>query len=215
MQPREMLTAHGAEALSDKELLEVIIGNGAGNWPVDLIADQVLMVFPTLAGLAQATARDLVVVPGLGPTKAARLSAALELARRVQQRQRRRFGEVLDADQIGAAMVARFAGATEEYLIALMLDVRNAVISEVELAHGGVDKSIADPRVVFRWAVRMNASRMILVHNHPSGDAKPSAIDQELTARLSAAGAMMGIPLLDHIIVGGEHFYSFSREGHL
>ncbi|MFD1393013.1 DNA repair protein RadC [Lacticaseibacillus jixianensis] len=215
MRPRELIQAHGAGALSDKELLEAVIGSGGGHWPVAAVAEQVLQAYPTLSGLNMASAGELTAVPGLGPSKAARLVASLELARRVQQRQTLRFGEVLDAQQIGEAMVQRLAGAPEEHLLALMLDVRNAIIREVELAHGGVDKSIADPRVVFRLALSLNASRLILVHNHPSGDHLPSEMDSELTARLSAAGNLIGVLVIDHIIVGGGQFYSFRQAGHL
>ncbi|WP_054666072.1 RadC family protein, partial [Lacticaseibacillus camelliae] len=200
MQPREMIEAHGALALSDQELLEVVIGSGSGKWQVALVAEAVLRQYPALSGLSAATPAELAQVPGIGPTKAARLLAGLELARRVQQRQTLRYGAVLDAEQIGQAMVQRLSGATEEHLLALMLDVRNAVIRELELAHGGVDKSIADPRVVFRAALALNASRLILVHNHPSGDHLPSAMDSDLTARFVAAGEMIGVTVLDHII---------------
>lgn len=215
MQPRELIQAHGPLALSDKELLEVMIGSGSGHYDVAMVAEEVLRQYPALSGLNIATADDLLQVRGIGPTKAARLVAGLELSRRVQQRQTLRYGQVLDAPQIGAAMVQRLAGATEEHLLALMLDVRNAIIREVELAHGGVDKSIADPRVVFRMALALNASRMILVHNHPSGEHLPSEMDIELTERFAAAGSLIGVALLDHIIVGGDQFYSFSQERHL
>lgn len=215
MQPREMIEAHGAGALSDEQLLAVVIGSGSGRYGVAAVAEAVLQQYPALSGLNAATPGDLLLVPGIGPTKAARLLARLELARRVQHRQTLRYGEVLDAQQIGEAMVQRLAGAPEEHLLALMLDVRNAIIRELELAHGGVDKSIADPRVVFRMALSLNASRLILVHNHPSGDHLPSTMDIELTSRFVAAGELIGVTVLDHIIVGGDRYYSFSQERHL
>ena len=215
MQPRELMLAHGAQVLSDVQLLEVLIGAGGRGHSKTVIAEALPGTFPRLKDMGSASLEELMAISGIGLSKASLLAASIELGQRVQQRQSLRFGQILGAEALGQEMMARLAGAKEEYLLVIFLDVKNAIIQELELSHGGVDKSVADPRVVFRLALRMNASKLILVHNHPSGDSHPSAMDIDLTQRFAAAGALIGIAVVDHLIVGAQNFYSFSMEHQL
>ncbi|WP_179395248.1 RadC family protein [Lacticaseibacillus absianus] len=213
MQPREALRAHGAKALTDEALLRVLLGSSSGATPLTATTTALTARYPQLVELAHVGVDQLMALPGLGPGKAALLCAAVELGRRVQVRQRLRHGQVVSSAGLGRSMSARLAGEAQEVLVAVLTDVKNAVIAERVVARGGLDRAMADPRVVYREALLVNAAKLILVHNHPSGDPTPSPADRELTQRFVAAGAVVGIPLLDHLVVGGASFYSFAAAG--
>lgn len=210
--PRERLLAHGPQVLSDAELLAVLLRSGNGAVTVDATIQALLTRFPGLSGMAEMKAAELLAVPGIGPSKATSLSAGVELGQRVSRRAYERFGTVASSHSLGQRMLRRFAGVGQEHMLVLLLDVKNAVIQEVEAARGGVDAAMVDPRVVFRAALAVNASRMILVHNHPSGDPRPSAADQALTERFIAAGELLGVTVLDHLIIGASEYFSFAQK---
>ncbi|WP_204123220.1 RadC family protein [Lacticaseibacillus mingshuiensis] len=212
LRPREKLLANGPGVLSDEELLAVLLGAGSKAVPLRQTIAELLARFPNLAGFDQAAATELLRVPGIGLSKATLLAAAAEFGTRVQRRQYFRFGQILSSQTLGETMIRRFRGVGQEVILILLLDVKNKVIQELEIARGGLDAAFADPRVIFRAALVAKASKLILVHNHPSGDSQPSENDRDVTDRFTTAGAMIGIDLLDHVIVGADDFYSFAQQ---
>jgi DNA repair protein RadC len=218
--PREKLLRHGPAALSDAELLALILGCGdpaTRRSALDL-GRELLRTFPSLRVLADASGQELQRVKGIGPAKASSLKAALDLARRVTLASRpiESTTRYTCAAQIfHEHLNNEFRDCRKEYFQALLLDGKNRVISRVQISEGSLNQSIVHPREVFNAAVRASAAAIILLHNHPTGDPSPSPEDSEITRRLCEAGELMGIKVLDHIIVGEDEFYSFAERGHL
>lgn len=207
----ERVFAHGAGGLSDEELLRVLLRSGSRSAPVRATAQALLSLYPQLAHLDAADGAALTVVAGIGMSKAVGLIAAIELGARVAAQDRVRFGEVRTLDGLARQMMHQLGGLKQERLLAIYLDARLAVIEQVTVAIGGVSEAVADPRVVFTQALRLNASFVILVHNHPSGHPDPSAADVDMTARFIEAGQIVGVTVLDHLIIGGEGYHSFAQ----
>ena len=211
-QPRERLLAHGPQALTDAELLQLSVRAGNQHYPVQEIVSEVLTTYPALRGLAEGDGDSLDHIRGLGAAKRASILAGVELGRRVMRRQSVRYGQIKNSEQLGKTMVSRFAGANQESMLILFLDVKNQIITEQIVAIGTVDSALADPRVVFREALKLSATNLIMVHNHPSGDPSPSQADRDTTTRFQLAAALLGMHLLDHLIIGRQSYYSFARD---
>lgn len=210
--PRERLVAHGPASLSDAQLLAIIIRNGrAGRSAVDL-GRELLERFGSLAGIEQAGIKEICAVPGIGPAKAAELKAAIELGRRYQKPSLAGASFCSSGD-IAAYYRPRMKDLKKEIFRCALLDTKNKLIREEVISVGSLSASIVHPRDAFKPAVRESAAAVIFIHNHPSGDIKPSQEDILLTRRLVQAGEVLGIQVLDHIIIGdGEHF-SFRDNG--
>jgi len=212
--PRERLARLGMDVLSDVELLALVLGtSNLKREDVLSLAGRLLSHFGSLRDLGRANIRELQRLRGVGVAKASRLLAAVELGRRAMA-DRSPQGRV----QTGPADVAdwfrRELGVLEhEVFWVLGLDVRNRVIQAHRVAEGHSTGVEVHPREVFRSLVRMGAVSTILVHNHPSGNVSPSPQDMELTKRLVAAGALVGIRVLDHLVVGGFGFFSLADHG--
>ena len=217
--PREKLLQMGPSVLSEAELLALILGSGdaaSGRSALDL-GRELLIEFKALRALADASCAEMQRVKGVGPAKATCLKAALELARRIQERDRpiESFTRFTSALQVFEHLNYEFRDSRKEYFMALLLDGKNRIIKRVQISEGSLNQSIVHPREVFNVAVRESAAAMILLHNHPTGDPTPSPEDLEVTRRLSEAGQLMGIKVLDHIIIGDGAFYSFTERGHM
>ena len=216
--PREKLLQRGVFALSEAELLALILGSGAagGRSALDL-GRELLLEFRSLRSLADASCAELQRVKGVGPAKATCLKAALDLARRVRNEQRpiESLTRFTSAGQVFEHLNYEFRDRHREYFMALLLDGKNRIITRAQISEGSLNQSIVHPREVFKVAVRASAAAMILLHNHPTGDPTPSPEDLEVTRRLCEAGELMGIKVLDHIIIGEDAFYSFADKGHL
>jgi DNA repair protein RadC len=210
--PRERLLAHGPQALTDAELLQLVVRAGNQHYPVKQIVSEVLATYPKLQGLAEGDQGLLEHIRGLGAAKRASILAGVELGRRAMQRQTVRYGQIKNSEQLGKTMISRFAGVNQESMLILFLDVKNQIITEQIAAIGTVDSAMADPRIVFREALKLSATNLIMVHNHPSGDPSPSQADRDTTTRFQLAAALLGMHLIDHLIVGGERYYSFARD---
>ncbi|KRK73223.1 RadC family protein [Lacticaseibacillus nasuensis] len=210
-QPRELLRDHGAKTLTDAELLMVVLGSGSQVASLAEVAGGITAAYPGLAGLATAPVRDLMQVRGLGLAKAASVSAAAEIGRRVLERQSLRVGDYADLPELAEHLMVRFSGVTQEVIIVIFLDTQNRVIQETEVARGGMDSAVVDPRVVFRQGLLVNAAQLILAHNHPSGVTVPSEADIAVTERFIGAGQLMGMALADHLIIGAHNYYAFSE----
>ncbi|MBI4730516.1 MAG: DNA repair protein RadC [Acidobacteria bacterium] len=212
--PRERLAALGASALSDAEVLALILRTGMNGLGVLDLAARVLTRAGGPAGLARATPGELARFPGLGPAKAAEVVAALELGRRAARALAAERPQILSAADAAALLAPRLAPLDHEESVALLLDQRHRVLREVTVGVGGVAQSPMDAREVFAAALREPCAAAVLVaHNHPSGDPSPSPDDVAVTRRLAGAGELVGIELLDHLIVAGAGWVSLRERG--
>lgn len=202
--PRERLFAGGAAALSDSELLAVMLGSGTEKTPVRKLAAQALAVIDRRNGAL--TAADLCRIDGFGPAKAALVSAALEFARRRIKPE----GHKISAPEDVPPLVRHLLDRKQECFVVISLNGAHEVIALRIITIGTVNSCQVHPREVFADAITDRAAAIVAVHNHPSGQLKPSEHDRRLTAQLTEAGKILGIPLLDHIIVGRGGFYSFT-----
>ena len=211
--PRERLAQHGADALSEAELVALLLGTGAKNDPAEALAERILHAVGGLCGVERLGAGRLTQLPGMGPAKAGRLLAAIELGRRVMTTPLRRGARIVSSRDVDAAMRPRLGRTERERFLAIPLDTRHRVIGEIQIAVGGLNACSVAPADVFRALLREASAAVVFVHNHPSGEPAPSEEDMALTERLCRAGELLGVPVLDHVIVGHEGYFSFLDEG--
>jgi DNA repair protein RadC len=209
--PRERLLEQGPAALSDAELLAILLVSGASNQGLSALdcARMILQRHLNLRNLARASCVELCRTPGVGQGKASRIQAALEIGQRVVA-QKKRMGRLFQISQdVFDTYSARLRDAKQEIFTVILLDSKNRFLREETVALGSLNQSIVHPREVFRPAIREAAASVILVHNHPSGDPSPSDEDVLVTKRFVEAGRLLGICVLDHIIVGEGRYFSF------
>lgn len=203
--PRERMILAGREALSDVELVALVIGG-------DLRCARLLVTeLGGARGLRRALYGELKAVPGVGEARACRLLAALELGRRAFEAGVER-GTALTSSSAAASHLAEMALLEQEEMHVLALDTRHRLIQRFVAARGALNVVHVSPRDVFRRLLREGAAATIVAHNHPSGDPTPSAEDVELTRRLRAAGDLVGVALIDHLVVGQSGYHSFADE---
>ncbi len=211
--PRERLMELGAGALSDAELLAILLRTGTKDESVLSLAQRLLRRY-SLGELARASVAELKKVRGISDAKACEIAACFELARRLEAgRERRRF--VRSSDDAYRVMYPHLAQKRVEVFACIYLNSKNRVLRVAELSVGGMEASVVQPREVYRLALEEGATRVIVGHNHPSGDPEPSQDDLRITAALSAAGDLLGIELLDHLIVGDGCYVSLRDRGRL
>lgn len=213
--PRERLLKNGSESLSDAQLLAILLRTGSDKGDALQLAIYLLKKFSPLPQLLQATISELCAVKGVGPAKAAQLKAALELGRRsliLPLFEGAIFSKSRDVFQYFAPL---FRNAKKEYFKILLLDQKNKIIRDVTISEGSLTATIVHPREVFRPAIRDSAASVIFIHNHPSGDPTPSIEDKKITTRLAEVGKVMGIPVLDHLIIGDKDYFSFADAGYI
>lgn len=206
--PREKLRSKGAAALSDFELLEVIIGAGSPGADVGTVARQAQKHLR--GGMDKLHFDSLLQIKGINTATAGKLLAALELARRHLIKDIEPLRSLYDL----LARLDDIRAKQQEYVVCLSLDGGQRLLAQRTITIGTLDTAIAHPREVFADAIADRAATVVVAHNHPSGDVKPSAKDIELTQQLAAAGQLLGIPLRDHIIVTKKDYFSF-RQHHL
>jgi DNA repair protein RadC len=211
--PRERMRAVGTEGLSDTELLALLLGTGARDEPVTALAGRILRELGGVSALSRIGAGALEHMSGVGPTKASRIVAAIELGRRVVARPLTRNARIGSSRDVDAALRARLADSDVEHFIAIALDAKNRPTFEVEVARGGLSQCPVSPADVFRALLREAAAGVVFVHNHPSGEPSPSAEDVALTDRLRRAGELLGVNVVDHVIIGREGYFSFLDAG--
>lgn len=211
--PRERLAALGGPSLGDAELVAVLLGTGARGMKVLQLAAHLLELLGGIEGLLAARVADLAAIPGIGPSKGARIVAAIELGRRALTRPLVRSAGFTSSREVDGALRPRLARAEVEHFVAVPLDARNRAMGEIELARGGLSACPVIPADAFRPLIRCAASAVIFVHNHPSGSPMPSREDIELTTRLRETGDLLGVRVLDHIIIAHEGYFSFLDEG--
>jgi DNA repair protein RadC len=211
--PRERLASRGAGGLTAAELIGLVWGSGTrGRSAVDLAAD-VLARHDGLAGLAQATEVELGSVPGIGVARAAQLVAAFELGRRLLADWPSGRWTIRGPHDVADRLVLQMGRLEREELRVILLDTKNHVLRVATVYQGNVSASLVRVGELFRDAVRLNATGLILVHNHPSGDPTPSPDDLHLTAEALGAGRLLDIQLLDHLVIGHDAYVSLRDRG--
>jgi DNA repair protein radc len=211
--PRERLAARGAAGLTTAELIALVWGSGArGLGAVDL-AEEALARHDGLAGLARASDLELIDLPGVGTAKAAQLTASFELGRRLLADWPSGRWTIRSPHDVADRLILQMGRLEREELRVVLLNTKNVVLKVVTVYQGNVSSSLVRVGELFRDAVRINASGVILVHNHPSGDPTPSPDDLHLTAAALAAGRLLDIQLLDHLVIGHDAYVSLRDRG--
>lgn len=206
--PREKLLRIGAASLGDNELVAVLLGAGRRERDALMIAAQVLAAAGGLAGLVRAAPERLTRAAGVGPTRAARVLAAVELGRRTLSATRAVRPRLATPAAVAGYLLPDHAGHAEERFGVLLLDTKHRAIRAVVISRGTLDASLVHPREVFRAAADHGAAAVVLFHNHPSGDPSPSVDDVQLTRRLADVGELMGIAVIDHVVLGDACWHS-------
>lgn len=209
--PRERLQQKGPGALSNSELLAILLGSGMRGKNVLEVAEYILRKFGS-KGLFETSFDDLRQVPGIGEVKATQLIAAFELSKRILLGQQE-DAAVVETPEDVYSLSKRIHRLKKEHFLAYLLDARNVVIAKETISVGTLTMAVVHPREVFEPAVRHSAAGIVLVHNHPSGDSTPGDDDRRLTKRLVEAGKLMGIEILDHVIVTQNGYTSLKALG--
>lgn len=211
--PRERLLKHGANTLSDAELLAILIRTGAKSFSALDAARTLLEKYENVSNIATCDISQLKKIRGIGATKAITLAASFELGKRIQSGAFIFDKPMNNPDDIANYYIPKFRGARKETFKTLLLNSSNIIFREVLISEGTLSASIVHPREVFRIAITESAAGIILMHNHPSGNREPSREDITVTKQLVEAGKLIDIKILDHIIIAAESFYSFARMG--
>ncbi|MBM3435126.1 MAG: JAB domain-containing protein [Bacteroidetes bacterium] len=214
--PREKLLLKGRSVLSDAELLAILMGSGSRNESAVDLAKRILRhANDNLIELSKLGVSELKKFKGVGEAKAICIIAAMELGKR------RRGAEVLDKKKITSSrdvfeyFIGILGDNNYEAFYILLLNRANKVIRDIQISEGGFTGTVADPKKIFKIALEYSATSVVLCHNHPSGNIQPSDADIKLTHKLKSAGDMLDLPVIDHIIIGDEKYFSFADEGKL
>jgi DNA repair protein RadC len=213
--PREKLLRHGVAALGDNELVALVLGNGFRGAGALRVANEVLRARGGIHGLVRSTTADLASVAGIGSAKAAQVLAALELGRRTLAYAPSARVQLLTPRDAATYLMPAFGSRPVEQFGIILLDTKHRVLRTTIVASGTLNSTVVEPRDVFREALLAGAAAVVAFHNHPSGDPSLSADDVELTKRLKAAGTLMGIDLVDHVVLGDARYCSFREMGQL
>lgn len=207
--PRERFLKKGPDALSKSDLLAIVLGSGIKGKNVQKLAQQIIKKFSH--NFLDVTVNDLQTVDGIGPAKALQIASAISLMKRFYEENNGKEIIIKNSKDV-LALTYDLRNFKKEHLVCLYLNARNALIKKETISIGLIDKSLLHPREVFHPAVELNASNIILIHNHPSGNTNPSEKDLAIVKKISEAGNLMGIPVTDFIIIGGEQSYSYQEQ---
>jgi len=213
--PRERLMAKGPDALSDAQLLAILLRTGRRDSSAVQVAIELLGRVGSIGGLAMCGIEELCAIQGIGPAKAAQLKAAVELGRRSLAAPLSTGTRISSSADLFNHFHPILRDRKQELFKVVLLDAKNTVVKESTVSEGTLTLSLVHPREVFAYAVRESAAAVIFLHNHPSGDPTPSLEDRHLTDRLTEAGRLLGIPVLDHVIIGDGRYVSFADQGWL
>ncbi|MCS7074463.1 MAG: DNA repair protein RadC [Bacteroidia bacterium] len=210
--PREKMLQRGINALTDAELLAIILGSGTKDKSVVELAREILEKHDGWNGLARKNLKDLTKIKGIGVVKALNILVSFEI-------NRRKILQDLESKQITSSKIAgeylcmKIGDSNQEKFYALFLNQSKKIIGEMLVGIGGITSTIVEPRIIFREALNHHATTIIISHNHPSGSLKPSQADKDITNKIRQMGSIMDITLIDHIIVSGNRYFSFADEG--
>ncbi|GAB3271516.1 DNA repair protein RadC [Larkinella harenae] len=214
--PREKLMLKGRSALSDAELIAILIGSGTRDLSAVDVSKIILQsVGQNLNDLAKLSVKDLSKFKGIGEAKAISIVAALELGRRRREQDRPQKLRITSSRDAYQEIKPHLLDKPHEEFWILLLNRANEVIRPVQISSGGVSGTVADPKLIFKHAIDQLASSVILIHNHPSGNLTASQADRDLTRKLKEAGKILDIPVLDHLIFTDQAYLSFADEGML
>ena len=213
--PRERLRSFGAEALSVRELLAIVVGPGSRQMGAMELAEEVVSAFESMRDIAGASVERLSRVSGMGFAKACRLRAAIELGKRAVKAGRGERRTVRCPEDAAGLVMEDMKNLDREHFKVILLDSKNAVISVETVSVGTVNASIVHPREALKPALEKSATSMILVHNHPTGNVSPSREDILITRRFEKCGRILGIEIVDHLIIGDDDYKSMKESGYL
>jgi DNA repair protein RadC len=214
--PREKLLGKGTAALSDAELIAILIGSGTSAMSAVELARKIIQpIGNNLNELARLSIKDLTKVKGIGEAKAVTIVAALELGRRRKDQDPEERPKITGSLDAFRQIQQDVMDLRHEEFWVLLLNRANRLIRKKRISEGGVSGTVADPKIIFKMALDELASGLIVVHNHPSGNLVASQSDIDLTRKLKEAGKFLEVPLLDHLIIAGQKYYSFADEGAL
>lgn len=212
--PREKLLLKGKSTLSDAELIAILIGSGTKSMSAVDVGKKILNEADNnLNELAKFSVKDLQKIKGIGQAKAIAIVSALELGRRRKGEEYKEKVRITSSNDIYQLIKPELMDLQKEEFWIILLNRANRLIKKEQISSGGVSGTVADPKIIFKAALEQYASSIILVHNHPSGNLKPSQADINLTKKMKDAGALLEIPILDHIIFSNEGYLSFADEG--
>lgn len=212
--PREKLMLKGRSALSDAELIAILLGSGTTTLSAVDVGRLILAAANNdLNDLAKLSLKEMQKIKGVGPAKAIAVTAALELGRRRKESEKALKPKITSSRSVYDLVAADLLDLPHEEFWILLLNRANQVMAKSKVSVGGVSGTVADPKVIFQKGLEILASGIILVHNHPSGNLKPSQADIDLTKKLREGGQLLDMPVLDHVIFGESGYYSFADEG--
>jgi DNA repair protein RadC len=211
--PRERMQQFGAQALSNAELLAILLRTGTFAESAVYLAQKVLIEAGSLRNLVDMSKDQLMTIKGIGPAKALQIQASIELGRRLARTTMSDTITIRSPQDVSTYLMEDLRYLQKEHFVCLFLNTKNHVIGQETLSMGSLNASIVHPREVFRAAIKRSSASIICVHNHPSGDPTPSPEDIQMTARLVEAGQIIGIEVLDHIILGDQNFVSLKEKG--
>lgn len=214
--PRERMLQHGAQALSNAELLAILLRTGTARESALTLAQRLLAEAEGLDGLMRLSLTELMQIKGIGLAKAVQIKAGLELGRRVARQRRLQEPVIIRTPHdVASYMMEEMRHLTQEHFVVLFLNTKSHVLGHETIFVGSLNASIVHPREVFQAAIRRNCASIICLHNHPSGDPQPSREDVDVTRRLVEAGKILGIDVLDHVIIGDGRFASLKEKGYI
>jgi DNA repair protein RadC len=214
LSPRDRMLIQGAGALKDSELLAILIGSGpSGKTAHDVAIDLLGLAGDNLHELGKLLPEGYASISGIGSARASILTAAMEIGRRRMASMRSVTVQIVSSRDVFLRFVDRLSDLPHEEFWILLLRRSNHVLAEIKISSGGLAGTVADPKIIFGRALALRAAAIVLIHNHPSGNPKPSTSDKSLTNNMREAGKFLDLPVLDHIIVAGKQYVSFADEG--
>lgn len=211
--PRERMLQQGAQALSNSELLAILLRTGTVAESAVRLAERIIREAGSLRSLTDMRLEQLTAIKGVGPAKALQIQAGIELGRRLARSTVEERPVIRSPHDAADLLMEELRHLSKEHFVCLFLNTKNHVIGQETISVGSLNATVVHPREVFRSAIQRSSASIICAHNHPSGDPTPSKEDVELTSRLAEAGEIVGIELLDHLIIGDRRFISLKEKG--